>query len=238
MTTDVDGARKFYSEVFGWTSSDPDPDFGGYFMFSSDGDSVAGGMSPTSPEIPDCWTVYLATPDAAAAAARVTEHGGHVIAPPMAVGDMGTMAVVSDPGGAVIGMWQPGTFPGFVRYAEPGTPQWCEVHTRNYDEVVAFYPAVFGWTTRTMSDTDEFRYTVAVEGEENLAGLMDATNWLPEHVPAHWAVYFGVADADATIAKILELGGSVVMPAEDTPYGRIAAVADPTGAQFRVMQTV
>ena len=235
-TRDVDGARKFYADVFGWTSTDPDPDFGGYFMFSHDGVPIAGGTSPMSPEIPDNWLVYLATPDAAAATARATEHGGEIVAPAMAVATLGTMAIIRDPGGAVVGMWQPDTFPGFVQYAEPGTPQWSEVHTRNFADVAAFYPAVFGWETKSMGDTDEFRYTVATHGEENIAGVMDGSNWLPEGVPSHWTVYFGVSDADATIERIVAGGGSVIMPVEDTPYGRLAAVADPTGAIFRVMQ--
>ena len=55
-------------------------------------------------------------------------------------------------------------------------------------------------------------------------------------MPAHWSVYFAVADADATLAKIVALGGSVVVPAEDTPYGRLATVADPTGAMFKIVQ--
>ena len=58
---------------------------------------------------------------------------------------------------------------------------------------------------------------------------------LPEGVPAHWTVYFGVDDTDAALAKIAELGGTVVRPAEDTPYGRLAAATDPTGAQFKLV---
>ena len=70
------------------------------------------------------------------------------------------------------------------------------------------------------SDTPEFRYTTLGEGDEQLAGIMDASAFLPEGVPAHWSVYFGVDDADAALAKIVDLGGSIVMAAEDTPYGR------------------
>ena len=49
------------------------------------------------------------------------------------------------------------------------------------------------------------------------------------------SVYFTVADADATIAAIEAAGGAVVIPAEDTPYGRLAAVTDPTGAMFKIV---
>ena len=86
-----------------------------------------------------------------------------------------------------------------------------------------------------MGDTDEFRYSTLGDGDDAKAGVMDAAAFLPEGVPAHWSVYLRVADADATIAAITVHGGSVVMPAEDTPYGRLATVADPTGATFKIM---
>jgi len=75
---------------------------------------------------------------------------------------------------------------------------------------------------------------VLTVGDEQLAGVMDATSMLPEGVPDHWIVFFWVEDADATVDKIKKLGGSVVRDAEDTPYGRLAAVADPNGAMFNL----
>jgi len=65
---------------------------------------------------------------------------------------------------------------------------------------------------------------------------MDSSAFLPAEVPSHWAVYFSVADVDAALAKVVELGGSIVRPAEDTPFGRIADVTDPTGAMFKLHQ--
>ncbi len=63
---------------------------------------------------------------------------------------------------------------------------------------------------------------------------MDATAFLPDDVPAHWSVYWEVDDADATVAKVKALGGSVVIDVEDTHYGRLATVTDPVGAQFKL----
>jgi len=153
----------------------------------------------------------------------------------MAVADLGTMALVTDAGGAVIGLWQPGTMTGMGVIADPGAPAWFELHTRDYDASVQFYKDVFGWDAKTMSDTPDFRYTTLGEGESALAGLMDSTNFLPEGVPAHWAVYLAVEDADAAVKTTTELGGSVVHAPHDTAYGRLALVCDPTGAQFRVL---
>jgi predicted enzyme related to lactoylglutathione lyase len=153
----------------------------------------------------------------------------------MDVKDLGTMGVVTDVGGAVIGMWRPGTHRGFGIYDEPGTPGWFELHTRDYDATVEFYRDVFTWDTHVAADEPGFRYTTLGKDEAALAGIMDAAGFLPEGVPAHWSVYFRVDDTDAALAKTVELGGAVVMPAEDTPYGRLAAATDVTGAAFKLV---
>ncbi len=236
MTSDVDRARAFYGELFGWQSDEPNPEFGGYFNFTKDGHLVAGGM-PAMPDAgpPNIWSIYLATDNAEKAVEVATANGGQVIAPPMAVHDLGTMAVIIDNAGAVIGMWQPGTHKGIGVLGEPGTPAWFELLTKDHANATAFYRTVFGWDTSTLHDTDEFRYTTANHGEDQVAGVMDAAAFLPDHVPSHWSVYFAVEDADAALAKVVELGGSIEKPAEDTPYGRLASAADPMGARFKLL---
>jgi predicted enzyme related to lactoylglutathione lyase len=132
-------------------------------------------------------------------------------------------------------MWQPAEFPGFGRVREHGTPGWFELHTRDFAASLDFYRDIFGWTTETVGDTDEFRYAVLKHGDEQLAGVMDASSFLPAGVPAHWSVYFAVDDTNAALRDIERLGGATVMPAEDTPYGRLAVATDPTGATFKLV---
>jgi uncharacterized protein len=235
MTSDPDRARTFYGEVLGWTAEVPNPEFGGYFNFQKDGVLVAGCMSAQAGAgMPDVWSVYLATDDAARTLEAVMAGGGQVLVDAMPVADLGTMAVVADPGGATIGVWQPGLHRGFGVLAEPGAPAWFELYTRDYDKVVPFYREVFGLGTQEMDDAAG-RYTLQTHGDSWRAGVADASSMLPDGVPAHWAVYFGVADTDAAVAKVVELGGSVLQPAEDTEHGRIAVVRDPMGAAFRVV---
>ena len=234
MTSDPDKARSFYGELFGWTSDEPNSEFGGYVNFHKHGTMVAGCMKNEQAGMPDVWSIYLAVADAKATVDAATANGGGTIVDAMDIGDLGTMAVVTDAGQAAIGMWQPGLHKGFGVLAEPGAPSWFELHTRDYDASLAFYRTVFGWKTATASDVPEFRYTTLGEGEAALAGIMDASAFLPDGVPAHWSVYFGTADADASLAKVVELGGTVVQPAENTPYGRLATAADPTGALFKL----
>ena len=149
---------------------------------------------------------------------------------------LGRMAIVTDPGGAMIGAWQPGEHKGFGVYGEPGTPSWFELHTRAYHASVQFYRDVFKWDAHTASDTPEFRYTTYGDGDAALAGIMDASAFLPAGSPGNWSIYFGADDADKTLDQIVHLGGSIVQPAEDTPYGRLAQAADPTGALFKLHQ--
>jgi uncharacterized protein len=233
-TSDTAATRAFYTGLFGWTADEPDPQFGGYFMFSRDGVPAAGCM-PAMPDSPtNFWSVYLTVDDAGKTLEAVTAGGGQVYVPAMPVADLGTMGVLADPGGASIGIWQPGQFSGLGVAGEPGLPSWFELHTRDYDNVLAFYRQVFGWNVAVQADQPGFRYAALAHGETLLAGVMDATAFGPE-APVGWSIYFWVDDADAAIAKAESLGGSVLHPAEDTPYGRLATVADPTGAVFKLM---
>jgi len=237
MTSDTARAATFYSQLFGWQTAAPNEDFGGYFNFTLDGVPVAGciGSRPGSSS-PDVWSIYLATDDADKTVAAIDASGGQARVGATPVGELGMMAYALDPGGAGIGIWQPGTHLGFGILGEPGTPAWFELHTPNYEESVAFYRNAFGWDTHEASDTPELRYTTLGEGEGQLAGIMDASGFLDEGARGQWSIYFASVDADATLAAVVELGGSVVSTAEDTPYGRLATAADPAGAVFKLLQ--
>lgn len=235
MTSDTDRSRDFYRRLFGWGADEPDPEFGGYFNFTKDGAPIAGCMVTQEPAMPDAWSVYLQTDDARKTLDAAVAEGGQIYVEPMPVADLGTMAYAGDPSGAGVGLWQPGQFTGFAVVAEPGAPSWFELHTRDYDRAVGFYRDVFRWDTHVAGDTPEIRYTTLHCDGEWYAGIMDASGWLPDGAPGQWQVYFGVEDTDAALARIVELGGSVLRDAEDTPYGRLATAADPTGASFRLV---
>jgi uncharacterized protein len=233
ITSDTAAARDFYTGLFGWTAGEANEQFGGYFMFDHQNAPVAGCM-PAVPNGPaDVWSVYLTVTDAAKTLEAAAAHGGEVVVPAMAVADLGTMGVVVDPGGAGIGLWQPGQFSGITNRDSAGLPSWFELHTADYASVLEFYTDVFGWTTQTMADTPEFKYTVLEHDGDQLAGVMDAS--ASPDARLGWGFYLWVDDADATAARAIELGGSVLEQPVDTPYGRLATVADPKGAVFRVM---
>ena len=237
-TSDVEGSRAFYSALFGWEAQEPSPEFGGYFMFHRNGAPIAGGMGDMGDmSADDSWKVYLSTEDIAAAAAAMTGLGAVVMGGPDPVADLGQNLVFTDPTGARLGAWQAGTFPGFSARAEPGAPSWFELFTRDYEGALEFYRRVFAWRTAVEGDTDEFRYSTLRDPgdpEHQLAGVMDASAFLPEGAPAHWSIYWDVTDVDASVDEVRNLGGALVDGPMDTPYGRMASVTDPTGAMFKL----
>ncbi|MBS1691822.1 MAG: VOC family protein [Actinobacteria bacterium] len=231
-TSDVARARAFYGAVFGWTFEAAGPEYGGYVTAFRDGRPVAGMMA--CQEGPGGWTEYLRTDDVAATVEAATAAGATTYMGATEITDVGWMAMLADPSGALLGLWQPIGHRGFEIVGEAGAPVWHQLTTRDYDAALEFYRGVFGWQLRTEADTDEFRYTTAVfDGEEQL-GVMDGRAVLAQGAASAWTVFFGCDDVDKTIALVTENGGTVVRPAEDTPYGRLAAVADPAGAGFNL----
>lgn len=234
-TSDVRGSRQFYSELFGWTAAEPSEEFGGYWMFLRDGVPVAGAMGDMGDmRANDTWKIYLAANDIDDVVAKGEALGAQFFAPPMPVGDLGIQAVFSDANGAALGAWQPLSFPGFVTSDEQGTPCWFELNARDFVAAVDFYTSVFGLDTKVVADSDDVRYTTLLADGREVAGILDASRRLGEGVPAHWVTYWQVDDIDATVARVRELGGVVHDGPADSPHGRIATVADPTGALFKL----
>lgn len=239
-TSDVEGTRAFYSQLFGWEAQEASPEFGGYFMFTRNGMPIAGAMGDMGNAPPsNTWSVYLASDDIAKTVEAAQAGGAQIISPAMEVADLGIQAILLDPTGAHLGTWQARTFPGFSVLNEHAAPSWFELHTRDHAAAVAFYRTVYHWDTNTVGDTDEFRYTTMrdPQGGGDLAGIMDAGAFLPEGVSAQWSIYWEVDDLDDAVARVKALGGSVVNDPEDTPFGRLATVLDPAGAQFKLRTT-
>ncbi len=240
MTSDPEKAKDFYTGLFGWSYETGDAEkYGGYIMAFKNGAPVAGMMKNEGDSgYPDVWTTYLRVKDINATADAAAAQGGQIFLPPMEVPEQGHMAMLGDAGGAAVGAWQFGGHTGFHLLADPGSPAWFELLTRDYDASVKFYQDVFGWNTAVMSDTPEFRYTTLGAGDDSKAGIMDAAGFLPEGVPANWQVYFAVENADATIETAQSLGGRIIQAAEDTPFGRMATLTDPTGSIFKITQPI
>jgi predicted enzyme related to lactoylglutathione lyase len=227
-------AADFYGELFGWDLPEGPEEAGGYRLATVRDHRVAGVGVQQNPG-PPVWATYVATDDADATAAKVEGAGGQVLVAPMDVLDVGRMAVFVDLVGAVFSVWQAGSHPGSELVNEPGTWSWSELLTTDLDASKAFYGAVFGWTANSQGAGPMGEYTEWQVDGRSVAGMMQKPPMIPAEVPPFWAVYFAVIDTDATLARIPELGGTVITPAMDIEPGRFATVADPAGGIFNVI---
>jgi uncharacterized protein len=231
---DPQGAAEFYGALFGWEAPEGPPESGGYRV-AMVGDRAVAGIGPQQNPGPPVWATYIAVDDVDEAVAKVLTAGGQVLSPAIDVLDVGRMAVFSDPQGAVFSVWQAGTHPGAQLVNEPGTWSWSELLTTDVEAAKSFYAGVFGWTTNTAGEGPTGEYTEWQVGGRSVGGMMAKPPTMPGEVPPHWVVYFAVADADAAVARIVELGGTVMMAPMDIEPGRFATVADPFGGVFNVI---
>lgn len=246
-THDIEGAAEFYSGLFGWEFREGSPEFGGYRMIHKDGLPIGGAMTtlmgPDGPSEeplgPTAWSVYLRTADMDSTLEKATDNGAQVIVPAMDIADLGRMALVTDPAGAAVGLWESGSFDGIENCARVATPCWFELMTMDFDAASSFYRDVLAWDLQQNPAQSEaapnVRYITHGTGERTAAGMCEANSFMPEGTPSFWRVYFGTADLDSALSTLEELGGTVLHPGADTPFGRLATVADPQGAGFQIL---
>ncbi|SDJ93184.1 VOC family protein [Streptomyces indicus] len=236
MFPDLDAAKSFYGELFGWTYAEGSAEFGGYTQALSDGKAVAAVVPqmPGMEDQPAAWSLYLATPDLEATAEKIKANGGTVVMDPMQVGEFGSMLVAQDPGGVFFSVWQAGAHEGFEKVNAPGAFCWAEVTTRDPAAADAFFPAVFGYNAQKMPD-DAIDFMVWDLGADPVLGRFKMGDDFPPEVPSYVNVYFVVEDCDAAVDTVKRLGGQVHFGPTDSPFGRFAIVMDPQGAAFSVI---
>ena len=237
MFSDVEGAKSFYGDVLGWTFGESSSEYGNYTQAYKDGKAVAAIVPPMpgqEGEGQSAWCLYFASPDAAATAQKIRDNGGTVLMEPMQVGEFGTMTLASEPSGAVFGVWQAGTHEGFDAVSVPGAYAWAEVFTREPEKADPFLAAVFPFTVRQL-DEPGMDFRIFNVGEDTVLGRMRMTDDFPPEVPSYVNVYFAVEDCDAAVAKATERGAVLRFGPLTSPFGRFAALADPQGATFSVI---
>ena len=210
--------QDFYAALFGW---EPAGD-----RFTLDGRAVAG-LTRHRPGRPAGWLSYLSVPDITAAVERFTAAGGRCLADP-APGRGGRGAIVADPVGAVLGLWQPDDFAGAQAAGEPGTMAWPELLTDAAGPAAEFYGAAVGWLLRDEHGSHGDRGEWLNEAHDAVAGLV------PGDRAARWRAAFQVADCAAAVDRALELGGTAVTRTTEYGLGSYAELRDPEGAAFAV----
>jgi hypothetical protein len=234
----VKGASKFYSAVFDWkVEVSPEPKYGGYATAKSGGKDVAGIAPKQMEQQPTAWTVYIGTANAAETAKNAVAAGGKIIAPAMEVGDQGHMAIIQDPSGAYLGLWQATNMHG-AQTTGSNSMGWAELNARGFKKAEPFYKTLFGWGEKKspMTEGQEGEYTEFQLHGNSIAGGMEMNPMVPAHVPSYWMVYFNVDNVDKSFDKVIAEGGKEMLSPQSMPGGRFAIVSDPQGATFGLLK--
>ncbi|TNC22537.1 VOC family protein [Amycolatopsis alkalitolerans] len=238
-TLDEEATHRFYSGLFGWSfhvNRDPATANGRYLIASLAGRDVAGSYLAAAGQT-SLWTINISV-HSTANAAEWTEHlGGRVTLGPVAIPNRGSILHVTDPAGAPAVFWQPASTWDFVS-GVPNTFANADLNTHHGDAADGFFCRLFNYTSRQIGDNRGVDYVEwCLDLEPVLYRYVMGPEYPADTVP-HWMVYFDVDPArgtDATAGHALMLGGRIVVEPYDSPWGRIAIIADPCGAVFSVI---
>ena len=239
-TSDQNAAKKFYGELFGWSYEDMPIDDKSVYSMSKLKGKDAAAISTLSEEmasqgVPPNWLSYVSVKNADDMAKKARKLGATIVKEPFDVFDVGRMAVIQDPTGAVFALWQPKAHKGAALVNEHGALTWNELLTTDVDKAGSFYTKLFDWGSDTQ-DMGGFQYTSFKNGERPAGGMMTITKEMGE-IPPNWLVYFAVDDCDKAVDKAKSLGAHVANPPTDIPeIGRFAVLVDPQGAVFSVIK--
>jgi uncharacterized protein len=237
-TLDQDGAKQFYTSLFGWTYVDSPMGPGQiYTMFKQMGGDVGAAFTLNEAMleqgVPPCWTLYVATESVDDTVQDSLDAGGRTVNGPFDVSTYGRMAVLQDPTGAVFAIWEPKSHKGIGITGEEGCVCWADLSTPDPDAASNFYNAAFGWNFELGQDG---AYLHIKNGDAYIGGIPSAEQRMPG-APPHWMTYFQVANCDNSVAKAKELGARIyVEPMPVQNVGRMAVLADPQGAVFAIFE--
>jgi uncharacterized protein len=232
-TTDQDGAKRFYGELFGWDATDNPVGEGVVYSMMKIGGKDVGAISPQPQQqrdagVPPTWNSYITVDSADAALARAKQLGANVHADAFDVLDAGRMGVVQDPQGAFFLAWEPKQHFGASLVNAPGALSWNELATPDLDASASFYSELFGWTTERMEGMEMPYLVIRTEAGAVNGGIRSL---MPQE-PPYWLVYFGAEDAEQSTARVQQLGGAVLAGPFPAGPGTIAISRDPQGAVF------
>lgn len=238
-TTEPEGAKTFYGDLFGWEADDMPVGDGSTYTMLRLGDDYIGGLyemdSHTREQgVPPNWLSHVSVESADEIAERARKLGGEVTEP-FDVQDAGRMTIIRDPAGAVFSAWQPRGHLGAGRVNDVGCMGWNELNTREPERASDFYSALLGWEMERLEEDGKLSYVLIRNKDWMNGGIMPAGEQHGD-APPFWLSYFTVVSCDSAAAKVRELGGSVIVEPFEPGAGRISVVSDPQGAVFALFE--
>jgi predicted enzyme related to lactoylglutathione lyase len=239
VTPNLAIAKQFYSGLFGWSFRDIPGRSGNYALAALDGRPMAGlfqRAAPAGEHRQSAWLGFIAVNDVDAAKQMTIAQGGRVLSEPRVYPGRGRQAVLADPQGAIFAVLASSSGDPPDMLASPGEWIWSSVIATDPGADAAFYQTVFGYDVFDAENNDGSEHLILATEEYARASV----NGLPDnasHRHPHWLNFVRVVDAVQMAAKVSELGGRVLVePRVDRHGGRVAVVADPSGAPFGLLE--
>lgn len=233
LTTDTASAISFYPDVVGWTTR---PWGGGYTMWIGSQGPLGGTMALAHDAkhvgAPPHWTGSVRVTNVDEAVELARRRGGACPVGPMDIPEVGRYALIADPQGATIGVFEPAMVMDLHDTSKPGELSWNELMTSDHDAAFRFYSELFGWRKVLEHDMGEMgKYLTFGRDGVQLGGMFTRPRGMP--APSAWLYYIRVSDLDASLARARAKGAYVLNDPMDVPGGgRIVQLADPQGAAF------
>lgn len=231
LTEKPEAAVAFYTHVVGWTSQ---PFEQGYTLFLGAEGGVGGAVALPEPMkkmgAPPHWTSNVQVSDVDKTAAKARELGGRIHGEPKDYPNVGRLAVIADPQGAVINIFRPNSAMKLHDTTQPGEFTWSELATSDHEAAFRFYAALFGWKKQRDFDMGAMgQYLIYGAGDRELGGMFTK----PSPTSPSWLYYVQVGDLDAAIARAKSRDARLLNGPMHVPGGaRIAQLLDPQGAAF------
>jgi uncharacterized protein len=231
-TPDPAQGPRFYAPLLGWGSVDLPINSHHYSLFQKDGKDVAALRWDGRAQ--HRWVPYVHVESVDRAAAKARDLGATIIAATSGMPNRVRTCVLTDPEGAVLGLWESQGHQGARLVNEAGTLWWFELLARDIAKARQFYISLFGWTVVETLKYGSFPYTIFKIGDQSVGGAVQfGDDW---DVTPRWQVYFAVDDYRSTIARATALGGTLTFERDVPETGRMGIIRDDRNAVFVVME--
>jgi predicted enzyme related to lactoylglutathione lyase len=243
VTPDLDGARKFYGELFGWTFHDvrlPKTDSAVAYINDRPVAGLVHREMTTDQQRQPAWLTYIAVGDVKTAKQVALAHGAKVLSDVRSYPKRGQQAIFADPQGAVFAVLASSSGDPVDDLADPGEWIWSSLIAKDTDAEATFYQQIFGYEVFDASDddddqTDNDHFVLSTDDYARASVNPLSAKSTSGH--AHWTNFIRVANVTDSAAKAVSLGGKILIPPHvDRSGGQIAIIADPSGAPVGLME--
>jgi uncharacterized protein len=239
VTPDLAAAEKFYGGLFGWTFHSIRAGNSDYAVAMLDGRPIGGLMEkaiPSGERHQSAWLTFLAVSDVEGVKRMALSHGAKVLADSASYPMRGRQCVLSDPQGAVFAILasSSGDSPDYLPVT--GEWIWSSLHAKDAGTAAAFYQDLFGYDVFELPSDDNLEHLILSTDDFARASANSLPDGSARRHP-HWLNFVRVGSAAEMTAKVVAMGGRVLVePRMDRHGGMLAVVADPAGAPFGLME--